>query len=180
MILRRLACSVVASTLALTATIAQAAESSPVVCTNGAEVRDLMLSFAPAAFGAVRRQCAAGLPANSPLQDNSVMMVRYKAAAQAAWPRGRAALRKLASHDKPDADTQKIIDALTPEMVEALVVPQLVKTIGPSDCGDIDRLVTLLEPMPADNLGDLVVWMVRYSLKKKHTDMLGPIRLCPE
>ena len=180
MILRRLACSVAASTLALTATVAQAAESSSAACTNGAEVRDLMLSFAPAAFGAVRTQCAAGLPANSPLQDNSVMMVRYKAAAQAAWPRGKAALLKLAPHDKKDADTQKIVEALTPEMVGALVVPQLVKVIGPGDCRDIDRLVTLLEPLPSDNLGDLIVWIVRFGLKKKHTDMLGPIRLCPE
>jgi hypothetical protein len=160
--------------------MAQAVEISPAICTNGAEVRDLMLSFAPAAFGSVRAQCAAGLPASSPLQDNSAMMVRYKAAAQAAWPRGKAALLKLLPHDKKEADAQKIVDALTPEMVEALVVPQLVKTIGPGDCRDIDRLVTLLEPMPADNLGDLIAWMVRYSLKKKHTDMLGPIRLCPE
>jgi len=108
------------------------------------------------------------------------MMVRYKAAAQVAWPRGKAALLKLALHDKKDADTQKIVEALTPEMIGALVIPQLVKVIGPGDCRDIDRLVTLLEPMPSDNLGDLIVWIVRFGLKRKHTDMLGPIRLCPE
>jgi hypothetical protein len=179
MILRRLACSIAASSLAVVAATAQAAETTPAACMSGTELRDLMLSFAPATFGGVRARCAAALPPNSPLQENSAMMLRYKAAAQAAWPRGKAALLTLAPHGR-DADTQKVADALTPDAIGALVIPQLIKAIDPGDCRDIDRIATLLEPLPSDNLGELVVWIVRFGQRKKHTDMVGPIRLCPE
>ena len=179
MILRRLACSVAASSLAIAATAAQAAETAPSACMSGAELRDMMLSLAPATFDAVRAQCATTLSAGSQLQKNSAMMVRYRAAAQTAWPHAKAAFLKLTPHGD-DAETQKAAAAMTPEMIGALVMPQLIKTISAGDCQSIDRIATLVEPLPSDNLGELIVSVVRFGLRKKHNDMVGPIRLCPE
>lgn len=179
MILRRLACSVAASTLALGATVAQAAESAPATCMTGAEMKDLMLALAPAAFSAVRTKCGAALPAGSPLRANSDMMVRYDAAAKEAWPRGKVALRKLAE-PSANADEQKVMDALTPEMLGALMMPKIMPALTPENCGQIDHIATLLAPLPPENFGELFILAARLGMRKNAQGKLGPVPLCPE
>ena len=177
MVLRHLACSMVACGLALTATVAQAAESTARACMTDAEMTDLMLALAPAAFGAVRTKCGATLPAGSPLRETSTMMARYDAAAKTAWPRGKASIQKLVQHDPNE---QKIIEALTPEMISALLAPKIVTSIPADGCGRIDHLVTLLEPLPPENLGELVLMAMRLGMHKRGDDKVGPIQLCPQ
>lgn len=179
MALRHLACSMAACGLALAATAAQAAESTPTACMTDAEMKDLMLALAPAAFDAVRTKCGAALPAGSPLREHSAMMARYDAAAKTAWPRGKAAIQKLAPPYASPSE-QKIIAALTPELMGAMVAPKIVTAISANGCTQIDQVATLLEPLPPENLGALVLMAARLGMKKHGEDKMGPIQLCPQ
>ena len=119
--------------------------------------------------------CAAQLPAASVLRrPQSPLFGRYEAEATRAWPAARAALGKLID---PAAQALLGSDFARP-VLSTLVTPLIVGRIAVKDCGTIDRLVTLLEPLPPRNTAGVIVTVLQH-LQKQSANARAPVAALP-
>ena len=133
-----------------------AAQTAP--CLTGAEAQAVTLVAMPAIVRDAGRVCAA-LPATSLLRrPNSAFLTKYDAAADRAWPAAREAIGKLAD---PRMALLLMSDYARP-MLTSIVAPQITGRLQPADCPTLDRLVTLLEPLPPANTAGIVVATLQY------------------
>ncbi|QNQ11273.1 hypothetical protein [Sphingomonas alpina] len=155
------------------ATGVQAAEAAAKPCVTPAEASGLMLFIAPDAIKAVGETCATVLPADALLRQTSGAFIdKYRAEADSAWPSAKAALAKIAGDEmKPALEN----DSFKP-MIASLMAPVIAKDIKPKDCAQIDRIVTLIAPLPPRNAAELIVTLVQLSGEKKENSKLP---VCP-
>ena len=168
-----------AAALAAVALLASPAQAQR-ACVTTAEAEAFALVAMPQIVRETGRVCAARLPAQSLVRrTGGPFLAKYDAAADAAWPRARAALGKLSLGM---ADMLLESDFARPVIV-SLIVPQLVGRIVIEDCGTIDRLVTQLEPLPPRNVAGVVVTSLSYlkaqRAKGQRVDV-PDLPLCPE
>lgn len=161
------------------ATIALAASPAPSpLCLTGPEAEALALVALPEIIRGAGTACATQLPATSLVrQPASALLARYDAEADRAWPAARAAIVKL---------SDPAIDALLQSqfargVLATLVTPLLIGRIAPRDCGTIDRLVTLLAPLPPRNTAGVIVAALRYLKADPAAgkDVAANLPLCP-
>jgi hypothetical protein len=124
--------------------------------------------------------CAGKLPAASPLRRSpSPMLQRYDAEANRAWPAARAAIVKLSD---PAAAALLSSEYARP-LLSTLVAPMIVGRVSVQDCGTIDRLVTLLEPLPPRNTAGVIVTALQYLRTVKQPagsqNPIATLPLCP-
>lgn len=151
--------AVLAAALALVPGIAHA--QAP--CLSQAEAEAITLVAMPDILRETGRVCTA-LPAASLLRRTSgPFFAKYQTAADEAWPAARRAITKLSD---PAVEMLLLSEYARP-MLTALLVPQVVGRIVPSDCPTLDRLATLLEPLPARNTAGIVVTTVQYLKAEK-------------
>lgn len=148
--------------LALAVAAAPAQEQRPCLSTSEAE------ALATVALPDIIRQtgvtCAGQLPPASLLrQTASPMLQRYDMEADRAWPAARVAIVKLSG---PAAETLLSSQFARP-MLMTLVTPLIVGRIAVKDCGTIDRLITLLEPLPARNTAGVIVTALQIAQAAK-------------
>jgi hypothetical protein len=149
--------------LSAIALIASPAVAQP-RCITGSEAESLTLVAMPDILRETGRVCAAQLPAASLIRrQSSTLIDRYQIEADRAWPAARAAIVKLSD---PAVDALLDSDFARP-LLTTLLVPQIVGRIAPRDCGTIDRLVALLEPLPPRNTAGIVVETLRYLKSQK-------------
>ena len=143
--------------------VAIALLASPAVaqprCITGPEAESLTLVAMPDIIRETGRVCAAQLPATSLVRNQSSALIgRYQGEADRAWPSARAAIVKLS-----DPAVDALLDSeFARPLLTSLLVPQIVGRIAPRDCGTIDRLITLLQPLPPRNTAGIVVETLRY------------------
>lgn len=121
-------------------------------------------------------RCAGALPATSLLRRaNSPLLGRYNAEADRAWPAARGALVKLS-----DPAVAGLLDSeLARPVLLTLVTPQIVGRINVKDCGTLDRLATLLEPLPPGNVAGVVVTALRHAQANRRPGDTAPqLPLC--
>ena len=149
-------------------------------CITTPEAQSMALVAMPAIIQQTGIVCAGQLPANSLIhRSSSAFLSRYEVEADRAWPTARAAIVKLSD---PAIDILLQSDFARP-LLTTLLVPQLVGRIAPEDCGTIDRLVKLLEPLPPRNTAGIIVEALRYlkSEKAKGNNVDVPdLPLCTE
>ncbi|HEU0067092.1 MAG TPA: hypothetical protein VFQ57_07630 [Sphingomonas sp.] len=151
---------IVALMLSLIAAPASAQQS----CVTDGEAQAFAAVAMPAIIRETGRVCAANLPATSLVrQPRSDMLTRYDAEADRAWPTARGAIVKLSD---PMVEGLLQSDYARP-LITALLVPQLVGRIAVSDCPAIDRLTTLLAPLPPRNTAGVIVEMLKYLKSEK-------------
>ncbi|MEG3164108.1 hypothetical protein U1701_05830 [Sphingomonas sp. PB2P19] len=153
----------IAAALAAVALLASpAAAQQP--CITGPEAEALTLVALPDIIRETGTVCAAQLPATSLVRRrSSPLLSRYQVEAARAWPAARAAIVKLS-----DPAVDALLDSeFARPLLTSLLVPQLVGRIATRDCGTIDRLVALLEPLPARNTAAIVVETLRYLKAEK-------------
>lgn len=150
--------------LAIMIALAVATPVQAQVCVTPAEAEGLALVAMPDIIRETGRVCAAALPANSLVRrDNSAFLAKYQAEADRAWPSVKATIAKVT-----DPTVSLLLDSdFARPMLSSLLVPQLVGRIAVSDCGTIDRLVTLLEPLPPRNTAGIVVTTLAYLKAEK-------------
>lgn len=133
-------------------------------CLTNREAESIALVAMPDLIRQTGQVCASVLPAASLVRrSSSPLLARYDAAADAAWPAAKLAVVKLSD---PAMEMLLQSDYARP-MLTALLVPLLVGRIATGDCGTIDRLVTLLEPLPPRNTAGIVVTTLQYLKSEK-------------
>ena len=167
------------ATLAWAAAVALiTAPPAPPPCLTAPEAEALASVALPEIIRGAGTACAAVLPAASLVrQPDSPIIKRYDVEADRAWPAARAAIVKLS-----DPAVESLLQSQYARGVLAtLVTPLLVGRIAPKDCGTIDRLVTLLAPLPPRNTAGVVVSALQYlkADPKNGKQIAANLPLCP-
>ncbi len=160
-----------AALLALIA-LPQAAAAQTGQCVTRAEVGNLFVFAMPALVDTAIRRCEAALPADAFLRTGGRQLaerLRGEGAADAAGL--TATFGKLAGRDVPAGLSTETLQLL----VRDIVSTQLANDIKPKDCGKIDTLASALAPLPARNLGTLMVALMELGTSGKK----GPFTFCP-
>ncbi len=153
---------------AIAAMVAAALIASPAVaqrpCLTSSEAESIALVALPEIVLETGRVCAATLPAGSLVRRTSgPFLAKYRAEADRAWPAARRAVAKLSD---PAVELLLQSEYARP-VLTSLLVPQIVGRIATSDCPTIDRLTTLLEPLPPRNTAGIVVTTLQFLKAEK-------------
>lgn len=132
-------------------------------CISAPDAEAMTLVAMPDILRETARVCAARLSAASPLRQGGALIEKYEAAAETAWPAARAAIVKLSD---PSMDMLLQSDYARP-MLTSLIAPLIVGRIATDDCATIDRMVTLLAPLPPRNTAGVVVTTLQYLKAEK-------------
>ena len=150
------------------------ASPSPPPCLTQGEAETVALVAMPEIIRQTGAACAGVLPASSVVrQPQSALLQRYDAEADRAWPGARAAIVKLSD---PQAEALLGSQFARP-LLTTLIAPLIVGHVQSKDCGTIDRLVTLLEPLPPRNAAGVVVTTLRY-LQARGDRNVAALPLC--
>lgn len=141
-------------------------------CVTSDEAQALVTYALPQIVRGLAKQCLQSLPATSALiEAGDVMAAGYQVDANKAWPLAQRAFDKLAGFPISKISGEKGIKTL----IEIGVVSQLSSKITPSDCPAIDRALSALQPLPAQNVAVVVTALVQLTGK----DGKMPLTLCP-
>lgn len=162
--------------LLLLAALAGPMQPQPRPCLTAPEAEALATVALPDIIRQTGTTCAARLPADSLLRRAaSSMLQRYDAEADRAWPAARGAIAKLSD---PTAAALLGSEYARP-LLSSIVTSLIVGRIATKDCGTIDRLVTLLEPLPPRNVAGLIVTTLQYLRTAKQPAGTNPIAGLP-
>ncbi len=119
----------------------------------------------PSAFGQVQTACRAHLPSDSYMYQNApILAQRFQSAAQGSAAGAVRVLTPLAAAGELDADMAGLFSRMPPEVVapfiSELISARLAPEITPETCTPINRTLELLDPLPAENMADLVSYLV--------------------
>ncbi|MFM7376893.1 MAG: hypothetical protein ACKO1O_01980 [Erythrobacter sp.] len=168
--------SLIAPALAFTALAsATAAQAQAQACIPQADMTDAIVYAMPIAYEAAQTACANRFAEGGFMaREGDAWIAAYRSGQDKAWP---GALRVIKTFIADDAaasgtggdDMSAMITAL-PEnalrpFVDAMVGQMIAKEIKPDSCGTIERAVELLSPLPGENIGGLVAFMLELDDK---------------
>ncbi|MBB3032852.1 hypothetical protein [Alteriqipengyuania lutimaris] len=164
----------VAGTAAILA-LAQPSLAQGTACVEPADLGDAVTYTMPLAMDAVQASCADALPGNSfVLSQGDAFAENFALLRGEAWPGARRFLMafmenetggagEAAGGNSASAIGQMIAgldgDELRP-FVDGIVREMIVQEIKPSTCGDIEKVLPLIAPLPAENFGTLLATMI--------------------
>lgn len=154
----------------LASTTAQAQTKSCVTATEG---EALALYVMPDVVRSASQTCRPHLPRTALLANPAPLIVKFQAETDAAWPAARAAFAKIAGQEVApflDGDMAK-------PMIAAMMGPMIASEIKPKDCGAINRMVELLQPLPARNTAAVFITIAQLAQRDGKLDSKLP--LCP-
>lgn len=150
------------ATLALFALPGTALAQTP--CLTTAEAEAVTLVAFPDIILETGRVCTA-LPATSLVRRTSgPFLSRYQAEADRSWPVARSAIAKLSD---PRISMLLLQSDFARPLITSLIAPLIVGRVQAADCGTIDRLATLLEPLPPRNTAGIVVTSLQHLKAEK-------------
>lgn len=150
--------------LALLLSASPASARAPAPCVSSADAEALALVALPEIIRQTGAVCSTRLPATSLIRrDRSGLLAKYDAAADRAWPAASAAVVRLSD----PAMEMLVSSQYARPLLTTLIATQIVGRIAPADCGMIDRLVTLLQPLPPANTAGVIVTMLQYLKSEK-------------
>lgn len=152
--------SLVSALLAAALPVGASAQTAAPRCLTTSEAEVVFLAIGPAALKAAAGVCAGALPPRAfLLQPDAAFTARLADASQAAWPRAREAIAKIAGPELAPLLQSNALQPLVGVAVGALVVSDL----KPADCVKVDRLLGLLAPLPPRNVAALGVTILQYA-----------------
>lgn len=158
--------------LGAAATTAQAATKP---CLTPAEGEALVSALLPDALRATGTACTSVLPANALIRRTSGPLIDgYQAEAERAWPLATSAFAKVIGPEgAPLAES-----SMMRPMLSAMIVPAIVGKVKPKDCRAVERIVSLMAPLPPKNTAALAITILQLSQedKKRGSD---PLYICP-
>lgn len=148
---------------------------TPGACLTRPEAEALMAFALPSAMRALTKHCTANLPATSALvQSGPIIAARYQPDADKAWPAAKAGFDKLSGLKL----SEQLGEEAAKGLIQAGFAAGLVEQVKPQDCGQIDRFVDILQPLPARNMAMLLVAFMELGGAKKPTGK-SPFNICP-
>lgn len=152
-----------ALTTLIACTLAQplAAQTRPQL--SEAEINAVALYAMPHAFRALQTRCDAQLPGDAYIRTRGDDLgTRLDRAARGRFPAARAALTRLVTSENPQMAT--LLQQLPAENVEPLarelIAGKVQSEVDLADCGKLNRVLELLDPLPPENLASLMVVLV--------------------
>lgn len=146
-------------------------------CVRPADAEPLVQALIPELVVDIGRICASTLPATALVrQTDSAFLTRYRGEADIAWSRAQAGLRKILG----GSDVERLLgSSMARPLLATLVTPALTRGVQPSDCPAIDRIVTLLEPLPPRSAAPLFVSVLQLVDARRTTRPERPtLRIC--
>lgn len=168
--MRRIAVAIAMSAM-LASAAAQAQNAKP--CVTAAEGEGLALYVMPDVVRSASQTCRPHLPRTALLANPAPLIVKFQAETDAAWPAARAAFGKIAGEDVAPF----LQGDMAKPMIAAMMGPMIVSEIKPKDCGAINRMVELLQPLPARNTA--AVFITIAQLAQQDGKMDNKLPLCP-
>ena len=126
---------------------------------NEEEVSALARVAMPRAFQSLQQKCSPILPLNSYIFANGdELLYRLQGASAGAWPQARGAIIRLVTRENPQIAA--LLNAMPPEslqpFVDELIAGMVSTKLETGRCEQIDRILELLDPLPAENLAELI------------------------
>lgn len=169
----------VAAVMALCGAVqAQAQAAAAPQCLTRGEIRGMVAYVMPTVLSAAAAKCAPGLPSTAFFATRAPQLItELEPGRAAAFPMAKQAFKKFGG--KGDSSTSAIFDALPEEafgpIIEAVVSEKLTGEIKHESCGDIDRVMTAMAPLPGSNMIDLITEAVVLAARDDRK-----MRSCPE
>ncbi len=146
---------------------AQAAQAQHQACIMPADAADTVVYLMPVAYDGALKSCKREFSDASflPSDQGRSFIEQFRTKQDAAWPGTyRVAQTLIASQgDQDDGMAQTLgglkEDELRP-FADALLGQMIAEEIKPDSCNKIDRGVKLLSPLPAENVGGLVSFVL--------------------
>lgn len=181
--------SILASALSLAAlTSAQAAQAQQ-ACIMPADAADTVMYLMPVAYDGALKSCKSAFSDDAflPSADGRAYIEKFRSKQDETWPGTyRAAQVMIASQGDQDGGMAETLGALDESQLrpfaDALLGQMIAEEIKPDSCDKIDRGVELLSPLPAENVGGLVTFVLEMvgggDLPVCNAD--GTVRVIPE
>lgn len=157
--MRRTATALTTTIAALLATISGTANAATPPCLTSSEFASLATYALPSVISGTTQRCSAQLGANAYLRrSGSELVARYAQRKAASWPGAKAAFLKLSASTNADANNliRNLPDASMQPMLESLMEGMVSQRIPLERCTTIDRAISLLAPLPAENTAELI------------------------
>lgn len=135
--------------------MAQAAQP----CLTPAEASSLAAYALPAAITGTTKRCTPSLSPSAFLpRGGAELASRYAARKTQNWPTAKVAFFKIGGGSKDDSSAllKTLPDPSLQQMLDAIIEGMVAQEIPLTKCGEIDRIVGLLAPLPAQNTADLI------------------------
>ncbi|MCP9223264.1 hypothetical protein MKP08_10930 [Erythrobacter sp. LQ02-29] len=148
---------------------AQDAGDAPVEL-DPAQVSSAVRYAMPLALDGLYASCASSLPPKAYLLlHRDGLKTRFTKASEGTWSQARGLIMQLM--DKKGGEDLSFMknmpdDAMKP-FVDAMVTQLVAEEIEPAQCVDIDRVMEQLDPLPAENLANLVGVVVDLAMKEE-------------
>ncbi len=141
------------------------AQSAP--CIAPADLSDTLTYSMPLLVEGIQSSCMDALPADSfLLGDGAEFASGFEPLRDQAWPGTRRFLMTFAKKGDSKNQMSGIIEDLSDEairpFVDAMVVQLVAAEIKPANCGDIDRILPLLAPLPPENYGPILATLFSF------------------
>lgn len=158
---------------ALAAPVAATAQTN--ACLTPREGEAVLLYLAPDLLAQATRTCAPVLGASAYLRRNPDLGRRYMDASADAWPTARAGIAKVAG-----PDVAPLLDsAFAAPAVSSLVAPLVAQEIKAADCPQIDRILSLVAPLPPQNIAGIAVAFLQLANDRdRKAGRRSPLPIC--
>lgn len=167
-------CRIIASALALTALAsATAAEAQQKSCVEPADLSDAVVYVMPIAFDAARTSCGKRFASNGFVaRQGEAYIATYRDGQDRAWPGAFRFLKVFMDQEGAGQSTRgdemvAMLSTMPAEtlrpFVDALVGQMIAAEIKPGSCSKIERGLELVSPLPRDNMGGLIAFLVELA-----------------
>lgn len=168
--------AMLAMLLATGSASAQMTLSVTLPCVSRGDAEALITSVLPDLIDDVGHICETALPPGALLRQTSgAFIAKYRAEADIAWPRAQAGLHRLVG-DSADL----LSGSLGRPLLGTLLAPIVTRNVLPSDCGSLERIANLIQPLPAANAAPLFVQVLQLTDAKRRDRTSKPVlTICP-
>lgn len=152
---------------------AQTAQAQQQACVQAADLSDAVIYAMPIAFDAARTACANRLSRDGFMaRRGEAYISAFRAGQNKAWPGAFRVIRTFMEQGgegeaAAGPDIQAMLSAMPQEslrpFVDAMAGQMIADEIKPDSCGRIERGLELLSPLPTENVGGLIAFLVEVS-----------------
>lgn len=157
-----------------------ASAATPLPCLTSSEVAAATAFALPGAISATADKCGPTLGKGSYFaRSGSQLAARFATTKAKAWPATRAAIVRVAtaSADPMLQSAKNLPDGAMQEIINGLVVAAVADKIPVNRCGQIDRVLELIAPLPPENATELVA-LTLGVLAQGPNPHIGKLAIC--